>query len=229
MKYEITHSPTFSKLDLELDREEFVFAQPDSMLTMTTGVEVSGRVGGQMKKAGVVGGLKSLLLGENFFTAVFTAREDGQKISLAPPSVGEIVPYDLSRGALVLTSGSFLAASQDLELEMIYGGFKGFLARKGLFLMKAGGRGTIFLSSFGAVIHHELAENEKLVVDNRYVIAFSDTLSWKLVKAAKTIRNAVMSGEGLVNLYTGPGTLLFQTRGKSQGRSWILSMIEAVT
>jgi hypothetical protein len=58
---------------------------------------------------------------------------------------------------------------------------------------------------------------------------FNETISWRLVKATKRISHAIMSGEGLVNLYTGPGTLMFQTRGKAVGRGWLFRALEAFT
>lgn len=229
MQYEITNSPVFSKLDITLNRGEYIFAQPDSMLAMTTGIEITGKAGGQMKEPGILGGIRSWASGERFFSAKFRAEEDSQKLSLSPEHIGEIVPYDIGQGVLIVTAGSFLACGQSVEIEIMYGGLKGLFGKKGLFLMRAGGAGTLFLSSFGAVESLRLVEDEKFIVDNRYVIAFSESISWKLVKATNKISHALMSGEGFVNQYTGPGTLMFQTRPKSGGKGWLFRLLDAVS
>jgi len=83
-----------------------------------------------------------------------------------------------------------------------------------LFLLRVTGTGTLFCQSYGAIIQRTLADGEQFLIDNRYVIAFSDTVTYELVKASKTLRESFMSGEGLVNRYTGPGRLFYQTRGR---------------
>jgi uncharacterized protein (AIM24 family) len=35
-----------------------------------------------------------------------------------------------------------------------------------------------------------------------------------MVKVAKSLRHSLLSGEGFVNRFTGPGTLLYQTRAR---------------
>ena len=75
--------------------------------------------------------------------------------------------------------------------------------------------GTAFCQTFGAVLQKELAEGEKFFLDNRYAVAFSDTVTYQLVKATESVRDSIMSGEGLINRYTGPGVVYYQTRGKA--------------
>ena len=58
------------------------------------------------------------------------------------------------------------------------------------------------------------AEGEHFVVDNRFVIAFSDTVTYQFVKATKRLKDSLLSGEGFVNRYTGPGRLYYQARSK---------------
>jgi uncharacterized protein (TIGR00266 family) len=159
--------------------------------------------------------MKGILSGENFFTTVFRADEDGQKLSLAPPALGEIIELDVGKeGAYLLTRGAYLASMEGVDMKLKYGGFKGVLAKKGLFLLHASGANSVFCASYGQVVVKDLAEGERFIVDNRFVIAFSDTINYELVKATKKLTHSFMSGEGLVNRYTGPGRLYFQTRAK---------------
>jgi uncharacterized protein (TIGR00266 family) len=228
MKFEIGHRPMFATLHLTLDADDKIVAQPESMVSMSTGIEIAAKVGGQSGK-GISGGLRNLMSGESFFASIFRAKRDGQELTLAPRLHGDIVHLSISEGRrYFLTQGSYLANDPNVLIDFKYGGMKGMMAKKGLFVMHTLGEGDIFCSTYGSVIYRELQEGESFVVDNRFVVAFSDTIEFQLVKATSGTVDSYFSGEGLVNRYTGPGTLIYQTRanpfsGSMFGRllSWI--------
>ncbi len=196
----------------EADR---VVAQPNSMLSMTSGIVISAAVGRRGEGSSWWSGAKSLMGGESFFTAEFTAKRDEQSLVLAPANQGDILEINLlDAGAFYLTGGSYLANVGDCNLKVKYSGMKGLMSRKGLFLLHVSGAGMVFCQSYGAIIRRDLTEGERFYLDNRYAIAFSDTIEYKLVKATESMKDSLMSGEGLVNRYTGPGTLYYQTRAK---------------
>jgi len=219
MEFRVNHSPVFSTLELNLSLGEFVVAQPNSMLTMTGGISISARAGRQESRGNRwFSGLKSMLGGESFFTAEFRAKSDNQTVTLAPESYGDILVLEVGEGVgFFLTRGSYLANTGESELLTKYGGLKGLMSKKGLFLMHAVGSGQVFCQSYGAVVHRQLDAEESFFVDNRFMVAFSDTVTYKLVKATESVKDSLLSGEGLVNRYTGPGHLYYQTRGKPTG------------
>ena len=114
-----------------------------------------------------------------------------------------------------------------MSLEAHYGGMKGILTKKGLFLLHASGRGKLFIASYGAVVRRSLAAGERLVIDNEYVLAFSDGLKFELRAATDSIKDSLMSGEGLVNRYEGPGEVLYQTRSR-QRSNFLSTMLNIV-
>jgi uncharacterized protein (TIGR00266 family) len=213
MRYNVEHAPVFSVLVMELDAEESVVAQPNSMLTMTSGIQIKARIG-RKDQGHFWSGFKSLLGGESFFTAEFYAKRDGQTLMLAPDGYGDILVLPLESGPYYLTRGAYLASVGACNLQTKYGGLKGVLSKKGLFLLHASGTGVAFCQTFGTIIEKELGDDEHFFVDNRFVVAFSDTVAYQLVKATQSVKDTLMSGEGLVNRYTGPGRIFFQTRGK---------------
>jgi uncharacterized protein (TIGR00266 family) len=232
MEFHVKHAPVFSTLELSLAEGEFVVAQPNSLLTMSVGVGISAHVGRQeysvndadsqtpqtRKSGSWFGGLKSMLGGESFFTAEFRAKTDQQTVVLAPESYGDIVVLQLApECGYYLTRGSYLANIGETNVQVKYGGVKGLMSRKGLFLMHVTGVGHVFCQSYGAIEQRYLEAEESVYVDNRYMIAFSDTVTYRLVKATESLKDSLLSGEGLVNRYTGPGSLFFQTRGKPSG------------
>jgi uncharacterized protein (TIGR00266 family) len=186
-------------------------------LAMTSGLQLSAWVGRRNSKngRGWYGGFKSLLGGENFFTSEFRAKRDGQVLTLAPDTYGDILTIPLEgSGGYFLTRGSYLANVGQCELTVKYGGMKGMMAKTGLFLLHAAGSGTVFCQTYGAIIALDLAEGENFFVDNRFVVAFAESVQYQLVKATTSMKDSLLSGEGLVNKYSGPGRVYYQTRGK---------------
>jgi len=53
-------------------------------------------------------------------------------------------------------------------------------------------------------------------------------MRYETVKAAASIRDSFFSGEGLVNRFTGPGTLLYQTRARA-GPGFLRGILQLAT
>jgi uncharacterized protein (TIGR00266 family) len=229
MEFCVKYAPVFSVLEIQMSEADVVVAQPNSMLSMTSGLQLTASVGrrGSKLSSGWFGGMKSALGGENVFTAEFRAKRDGQLLMLAPDSQGDILTISLSgNGGYYLTRGAYLANIGDCELTIKYGGVKGMMAKTGLFLLHAIGEGTVFCQTYGAIVEKELTEGENFFVDNRFMVAFSDTVQYQLVKATNSVKDSVLSGEGLVVKYTGPGKVFYQTRGKP-AVGWLSTLLGA--
>lgn len=230
MNHRIVHAPTFTTLEFDLDEGESIAAQPGCMLAMTTGLEVKAGAGTHMKGRGGLGrAARSMLAGESFFTANYKARRNGERLVLAPAEMGEVRVLEVKLEARhFIASGAFLACTTGVQLSLEYAGVKGLLATRGLFLMRTTGEGLVFVSSYGALVKQTLAEGERFVLDNRYIVAFSDTMRYELVKVADSLRHSYFTGEGLVNRFTGPGSLLYQTRGRP-GRGFLRGLLDVAT
>jgi uncharacterized protein (TIGR00266 family) len=230
MEHLIGHAPTFTTLEFKFSEGEWVAAQPGCMLAMTTGFEVKAGAGTHMHgNKGFGRATRSLLAGESFFTAIYTAKRDGERLVLAPSEMGEIRGLAVNAGTNhFIAGGAFLACTSGVQLELEYAGLKGLMSTRGLFLMRTKGQGTVFVTSYGALVEQTLAEGERLVLDNRYVVAFSETVRFELVKLTRSIRQSYLAGEGLVNRFTGPGTLLYQTRGRPSG-GFLRGLLELAT
>lgn len=219
MRHQIAHGPAFTTLDFECAAGEAVTAQPGAMLAMTPGFDLAARVGAQMQGGSVSRAFRSLAVGESFFAAVYTAKRDGERLTLAPEHLGDIRALEVNpENRFLIAGGAFLAGTGKLQLNASYAGVKGLMTTRGLFLLKAGGEGQLFIASHGALIEKELAEGERYVLDNRYIVAFTGDMRYETVKVAGSLRHSFLSGEGFVNRFTGPGRILYQTRARpSQG------------
>ena len=89
---------------------------------------------------------------------------------------------------------------------------KAMFSGEGLFLQKITGNGPLFLNSYGAISEKELQADETYIVDTGHIIAFEESVQYKLRKAAKGLFSTLASGEGLVGEYQGPGKLWTQSR-----------------
>ena len=65
---------------------------------------------------------------------------------------------------------------------------------------------------------------EKLVVDTGHIVAFSDTMQYK-IKTFGGIKSTLFGGEGLICEFTGPGVVYIQTRNYPEFVEWIKSLL----
>ncbi|MGC3969684.1 MAG: TIGR00266 family protein [Pirellulales bacterium] len=230
MEHRLLYAPVFTVVEFKLEEGEEIVAQPDSMISMTSGIEVTASIGGAHNvERKWWTGFKTMLGGESAFRAVFHANRADQTLLLAPENYGDILPVSVGDfGGLLLTRGSYLAQAGDCKVDVKYGGLKGLMAKTGVFLLHASGTGTVFCQTYGAVVERELAEGERFLIDNRYVVAFSESVKYELVKSSKKLRDAMMSGEGFLNRFTGPGRVIYQTRSKPKS-GFLGQLLGAVT
>ena len=171
-------------------------------------------------RGGFVQSLKrSVFGGESFFLNRFVAREPGS-VTFAPRLPGDVIERDLGTEPLFVQSSSFLAGTPEVEIDTKFGGFKTFFAGEGLFLLRLTGPGRAFLSSFGAIDEIRLGAGEEYVVDTGHVVAFESSIPYS-VRRVGGLTSTVLSGEGLVVEFEGPGTVWTQSRSPDAFLSWI--------
>lgn len=219
MRYKILSRPSYSLLELELENGEEVLAEPGAMVYMKN-VELSPEI-----KGGLLSGLKrSFLGGESFFVNRYVSKGKGL-LGLSPSYSGDIAHVKLS-GRLYAQSGAFLASSPDLKIDVKWGGAKTFFAGEGLFLLKLEGNGDLFLSSFGGI--EEINVDGTLSVDTGHIVAFEETLNFKIRKAGG-LKATLLSGEGLVAEFSGKGKIWIQTRSIAEYVGWLVSLLPRQT
>ena len=71
----------------------------------------------------------------------------------------------------------------------------------------------MLVSSFGAIHRRTLRPGEQYVIDTGHLVAWEGHMKYDIRKAAKSgYLRSMLSGEGLVAEFTGPGEILIQTR-----------------
>lgn len=205
--YQIEHQPAFSLAVLSLQAEQSIMAEAGAMVSMSANVELQSQM-----KGGVLGALKRAAGGESAFVSTFTARGGPGEVTLAPGAPGDIAAIELSNQSFFVQSSSYLAGDASLTVDTKWGGAKSFFAGEGLFVLSVQGQGLLLVSSFGAIHRKRLQPGEHYVVDTGHLVAWEGTTQYTLRKAAAGFFRSMVSGEGIVAEFTGPGELLIQTR-----------------
>jgi uncharacterized protein (TIGR00266 family) len=220
MDVEIRYSPSFALGVIALPPGGEVKAEAGAMTSMSGGVEIETKAQG-----GMLAGLKRSVLGEeSFFINTFRAPSGGE-LTVSPTLPGDIVHLPLSgSGALMVQSGSWLASDAGVQVDTKWGGGRTFFSGEGLFLLRCTGAGDMIVSSFGAIEHRELAPGEVLKVDTGHIVAFEEGLGYQVNKVGGW-KSTLLSGEGLVATFNGPGSLWMQTRSPSDFVGWLIPQL----
>src|SRR5687767_4873870 len=205
--YEVLHQPAFALAVVKLQAEQAILAEAGAMVSMSANVELQSQM-----KGGVFGALKRAVGGESAFVSTFTARGGPGEVTLAPGSPGDIAAIEMNSQQFFVQSSSYLAGDAGLVVDTRWGGAKSFFGGEGLFVMQVTGTGLLLLSSFGAIHRKRLAAGERYVVDTGHLVAWEGTTQYTLRKAAAGFFRSMVSGEGVVAEFTGPGEILIQTR-----------------
>jgi len=205
--YEIHHQPAFSLAVLTLQAEASINAEAGAMVSMSANVELQSQM-----KGGLLGALKRAAGGESAFVSTFTARGGPGEVTLAPGAPGDIAAIEMHNQSFFVQSSSYLAGDVSLTVDTKWGGAKSFFGGEGLFVLMVQGQGLLLLSSFGAIHRKILQPGERYVVDTGHLVAWEGTTQYSLKKAASGFFRSLVSGEGIVAEFMGPGELLIQTR-----------------
>jgi uncharacterized protein (TIGR00266 family) len=205
--FEVLHQPSFSLAVIKLQPEQSIQAEAGAMVSMSANVELQSQM-----KGGLFGAIKRAAGGESAFVSTFTARGAPGEVTFAPGAPGDIAAIELSNQSFFVQSSSYLAGDASLSVDTKWGGAKSFFAGEGLFVLLVQGQGLLLVSSFGAIHRKQLQPGERYIVDTGHLVAWEGTTQYTLRKAAAGFFRTLMSGEGIVAEFTGPGELLIQTR-----------------
>ncbi len=217
LNVDIRFSPSFAMATVTLNQGEGLQAEAGAMTAMSGGIQIETKAQG-----GLLGGLKrSVLGGESFFLNTFTASEGPGEVIVAPALPGDIIhlPVDGSK-AIMVQSGSWLAGEPTVAIDTKWGGSKTFFSGEGLFLLRCSGAGDMLVASYGAIFEMDLPAGESYKVDTGHIVAFEEGIGYQVNKVGGW-KSTILSGEGLVATFTGPGKLWQQSRSPADLIGWL--------
>ena len=220
MQYDILYQDAFPVIKCNLSKGESIVAESDAMVAMSGDLEISGT----LKGGGFFKGLaRKWLTKQSFFMQKIVASKGPGCVMLGHPAPGGILDVDIDGSyGLHIQKNGFLAATDGIQIgTAVQNLSQGMFSKEGFFVLNATGRGTVFISSYGAIHRLDLNEGEELSVDNGHLVAWPDYMEYKIKKAGKGWFKSLASGEGLVCRFKGPGTILIQTRNPASFKNWI--------
>lgn len=197
-------------LSLTLDKGQTMWVSRGGLLAYQ-GVHWNLRVPGGAGKA-----VGRMLSGEGASLVHVTADTDGATVKVAANQPGRLATWDLSRGPIICTSGAFVAALGDVDIDVTMARSAGAMAfgGAGLFLQKLSGDGIAVVHGAGDFMPVELAVGEKLLVSTGNLAVFSGSVEYG-VRGTGGCLKGVFGGEGLfVTELTGPGWVMLQSLKK---------------
>jgi len=224
MQIDIKYQPSYSLAIVRLDPNESIQAEAGAMVSMSANLEIDTTM-----KGGVLGAItRSVLGGETLFANTFTSRGGAGEITLAPALPGDIATLRMNNETLFVQSGSFLASTPEISLDLKWGGAKTFFGSEGLFLLKASGSGPVLICSYGAVHKVPMDGRTPYICDTGHVVAFTQGLDYEVRKVGNW-KSTLLSGEGLVCEFRGSGDLYLQSRSTQAFLSWLIPRIPGRT
>ncbi|MFN2501316.1 MAG: TIGR00266 family protein [Pyrinomonadaceae bacterium] len=207
-EWSIEHQGAFALAVVQLQAEQTIAAEAGAMVSMSANIDLHSEM-----KGGVFGALKRAVGGESAFVSTFTARGGPGEVTFAPGAPGDVAGIEMRNQMFMVQSSSYLAGDTSLIVDTKFGGAKSFFGGEGLFVLQVSGAGLLLVSSFGAIRRRTLRPGEQYVIDTGHLVAWEGHMQYNIRKAAKSgYLRSLLSGEGMVAEFTGPGEILIQTR-----------------
>lgn len=226
MRFEVTGSID-PLLCVSLEKGEKVLAESNAMVAMDGDLSLKGRSrGGIMKSLA-----RKFLNDETFFQQYVEAEKGAGDVLLAPNIPGDIRILDVGQRQYMISDGSFLAATEGVELEVKSQGLGRALLGDsgGFFVMATDGSGQVAVSGFGSVRELEVKDGQTLVVDNGHLVAWDSDLDYELsLNTAHSglfgkLVNSQITGEGIVLKFRGRGKVIVCSRNKGGFLDWVFA------
>jgi len=205
--YQVSYRPAYALATVALAAEQSIKTESGAMVSMSANMELESKMEGGLWSA-----VKRSVGGRSAFVSTYTARGGTGELTLAPGTPGDIVALRLAGERYDIAASCYLASDPALTVDTGWGGGKAFFASNSLFVLRVEGSGVQFVTSFGALHQRALAPGERYIVDTGHLIAWHADMPYEIHKATKSLFRSFTSGEVLVAEFTGPGTLLLQTR-----------------
>jgi uncharacterized protein (TIGR00266 family) len=195
-------------LRLTPGREEPVWAQKGALVAYSEGIEWQLKIPG-----GLGASVSRMFAGEGLAMTWIRARKPGLEVALASSTPGKIAVWDLNQGPIVCTSGAFLAAVGQVNIEVTVARRAGaaIFGGAGLLLQRLSGTGRVFIQGAGDFVTYELAAGQSILVSTGNLAAFSGGVEYG-IRGVGGCAKILFGREGLfMTELKGPGRVFVQT------------------
>jgi len=208
MQVELLHRPGNTAAKVTLQPGQACTTESGAMIAMSGHMNVTTTTH-KINRGGLLKAAKRMLAGESLFLNHFHPEGKPGEVWLGTGLAGDMMTLDLGNENLIVQSGSFLACEEGIEIGMGWQGFKSIISGESVFWLNLKGRGTVVLSSFGAI--YPVAVDGDYIVDTGHIVAFNESLKFTITKAGKSWLHSFLGGESLVCKFSGKGTVWCQS------------------
>lgn len=197
---------------LGLDEGQQMWCSSGSLLAYDPGIRWQLRVPGGATKA-----LGRMMSGEGVTLTHVTSTKPAAGVTLSANQPGRLATWDLDRGAILCTGGSFVAALGDVDIDVTIARSAGaaLFGGAGLFLQRLSGTGIAIVHGAGDFVEKQLAPGETILVSTGNLALFSADVTYG-VRGVGGCRKMLFGGEGMfMTELTGPGWVMLQSLKKS--------------
>jgi len=208
MDIELTHKPSYTHVVVDLADGETILAEPGAMVSHSPTITINTTT----SRDGLLSSAKSMFGGESLIANEFTASGGAGTVTLSPPTPGDVHHHVLEAETLYAVDGAYLASDPAIDIDSEFGGLKSVLAGASITPLALKGSGNVLIEAFGGLESKRLEAGESYTVDNSHVVAWEGSVDFD-ARRVGGLKSTLLSGEGLVMEFTGPGTIWYQTRG----------------
>lgn len=212
MEIDIQLRPGSSAAKVSLVAGETLTAEAGSMIAMSGDMRLSTTTH-KKQSGGVWKAIKRMVSGESFFMNHYEPGQNGGEVFLSTTLPGDMFVHELKGEGIIVQGGSYVASSHDVDVDFNWQGFKSMFSGEGLFWLNLNGRGKVICNAFGEIYPIEV--DGEYIVDTGHIVAFQETLNFKISKAGGSWITSFVGGEGFVCKFEGKGTVWCQSHNPS--------------
>ncbi|GEM46333.1 AIM24 family protein [Deinococcus cellulosilyticus] len=194
------------RLKITLDGTDELITEAGALHFMKGDIQMStpsgGGLGGFMKRA-----VQGVATGES----ITKPRYSGKGEIWLEPTFGHFLMVEISNDTLVADRGAFVCCTGGLEVGVARPDdiASGLLSGEGLFQTRISGTGIVVLQSPVPFEELEVIEmqNDTLKVDGNFAFARVGQFTMKIERSSRSLLGSVSSGEGLLQVFRGSGTI----------------------
>lgn len=195
--FDVVNRERLNMVKVELENASFRY-EAGAMHYMKGNLELESDIPGMGKM------FKSMITREKIIKPVIS----GTGTVFMQPSFGEFTILNLQNDEWILDQSAYYASEISVEIGAFTNrAISALFSGEKWFQTVVAGTGKVIITSAGPLEEVELI-NGKLVVDGRFAVARTSGVELKVAKATRGIFSTMLSGEGLVNTFTGTGKVL---------------------
>lgn len=216
-KYEFINGSSSTCVKIHIPADQSMEGVPGCMVSTSENIDIKGKYKSSLQA-------HFFEPGTTRYT-IFTAKERDGWVVLAPAFYGSVRAVEVKDGAdLCVGDDCYLGSIGDIETSAKWQGDsmkKALFSGHGYFVKKVKGNGIIFVCAVGSLLTFELSEDNTTIVDNGHLVTWPSNIKYTVEKASSNYFGSIVSGEGWVLKFHGPGQLNVQTGSAKQIALWV--------